>query len=282
MSDVSARSELHETWEAAAPGWAKWEQAFSRGFSDATETLIDMADVGSGMRVLDLACGAGNQTLQLAKRVGPSGRVVASDISGTMLAYVRQSAKRAGLQNIETIECAAEELNETGQPFDGAISRLGLMLFPAPRDALESVQRVLRVGARFSALVFTTPSQNPFLSQSMGILRRHAGKPTPPPGSPGLFALGPDGALETLLRTSGLLEVRTQILRVPLELPNVAATLEMMQEAFGAYRAVIADLDEEKQRAAWVEVAEFLKQFEVGGHFETDMEIVVGSGAKPS
>jgi ubiquinone/menaquinone biosynthesis C-methylase UbiE len=108
LADNASKSELRNTWETAAPGWAKWEQAFSAGLSGATDTLIDMAGIQSAMRVLDVACGAGSQTIQSAKRVGPHGRVVASDISATMLDHARQNAAKAGLQNVETRECAAD------------------------------------------------------------------------------------------------------------------------------------------------------------------------------
>ena len=97
-AETATKSELHSTWEKAAPGWAKWENDFSAGLSAATDTLIDMAGIRTGMRVLDLACGAGNQTIQTARRVGPSGSIVACDISATMLDHVRQSAAAANLK----------------------------------------------------------------------------------------------------------------------------------------------------------------------------------------
>ena len=75
-ADTSAKSDLRNTWEKAAPGWAKWERELSAGLSAATDTLINMAGIRPGMRVLDLACGAGSQTIHVAKRVGPSGSVV--------------------------------------------------------------------------------------------------------------------------------------------------------------------------------------------------------------
>src|SRR5262245_1957357 len=111
MAGNTPGSELRNTWESAAPGWAKWEQPFSAGLSTATDVLIEMAGIRSGMRVLDLACGAGSQSIQVAKRIGPTGRVVAIDISPTMLEHVRRNAIRAGLQTIETLECAAEDLD---------------------------------------------------------------------------------------------------------------------------------------------------------------------------
>ena len=197
-----------------------------------------------------------------------------------MLDHTRRRAAGAGLQNIETVEGAAEELDVAIGPFDAAISRLGLMLFPSPPVALDAVRQVLRPGARFAALVFSKADDNPFFAQSMAILRRHAGKPPPPPGSPGLFALGGDGVLDSLLRDSGFSDVRTTAIRAPLRLPTMADTVQMMQQAFGAYRAVVADLDDAKRSAAWAEVAACLKQFEVRGAFETFSSFIIGAGSR--
>jgi ubiquinone/menaquinone biosynthesis C-methylase UbiE len=282
MTGNTSKLDLRDTWESAAPGWAKWERVFSAGLSSATDALIDMASIRSGMRVLDLACGAGSQSIQAAKCVGPNGTVVAIDISPTMLQHVHRNADTAGLRNIETLECAAEDLDERQTPFDASISRLGLMLFPSPRGALKAVQRVLRPGARFAALVFTSPANNPFLAQPMVILLRHAGKSPPAPGQPGIFALGGDGVLEELMKDSGLADVKTRTVRAPLRLPSVAAALEMMQQAFGAHRAVVASLSDAEKSKAWEEVYECLKQFEISGGFETEFEFIIGSGAKPS
>jgi ubiquinone/menaquinone biosynthesis C-methylase UbiE len=282
MAGNTSRSELRNTWESAAPGWAEWEQAFSAGLFTATDALIHMAGIRSGMRVLDLACGAGTQTIQAAKCVGPNGSVVAVDISSTMLEHVRRNAIKAGVRTIETLECAAEDLDETQAAFDAAICRLGLMLFPSPRGALKAVRYLLRPGARFAALVFTTPANNPFMAEPMVILSRHAAKSPPAPGQPGVFALGGKGVLEQLMRDAGLVDVKTKTLRASIRLPNASAALEMMQQSFGAYRAVVADLSDAERSKAWKDVHECLKQFEKNRSFETEFEVIIGSGAKPN
>lgn len=275
-------SELRNTWETAAPGWAKWEHAFATSFSQATDALIDMAGIRPGMRVLDVACGAGSQSIQAAKRVGSKGKVVASDISATMLEHVRRNGARQGLENIETLECAADQLRKTLGPFDAAICRMGLMLFPSPPKALEAIRQVLKPGARFAALVFTTPANNPLLAQPMTILLRHAGKPAPGPGAPGIFALGANGILEDLMKDNGFTDIETKTMRLRFTLPSASDALRLMQEAAGAYRAVVADLDDEAKSRAWGEVHECLKQFEADGGFETELEVVIGSGIRPS
>jgi ubiquinone/menaquinone biosynthesis C-methylase UbiE len=281
MTDSTSTSALRNTWESAAPGWAKWEHVFATGLASATDALMDSAGIQPGMQVLDLACGAGSQSIEAAKRVGPNGRVVASDISATMLEHVRSNAAHAGLENIETVECAAEDLEQPEASFDASICRLGLMLFPSPRKALEAVRRALKPGARFAALVFTTPPNNPFMAQPMAILLRHAGKSPPAPGQPGIFALGGDGVLERLMTDSGFAEVKTELVRASLGLPSASDALQLMQQAAGAYRAVVADLGDAEKSNAWSEVYERLKQFETSGVFTTELELLIGSGAKP-
>ncbi len=282
MTNRATISNLRNTWEMAAPGWAKWEHAFATGFSDATDTLVDMAAIEPGMSVLDIACGAGSQSIQVAKRVGPEGHVVASDISATMLDHVRENALRAGVENIETLTAAADELDASLGPFDAAICRMGLMLFPSPLGALRALRPLLGPGARFAALVFSTPAKSPFLAQPMAILLRHAGKSPPSPGSPGIFALGGDGVLENLLMEGGFTEIKTTKVQANIVLPSAAEALHLMQEAAGAYRAVVADLDEQARARAWDEVYDCLKQFHTGSRFEAQLEAIVGSGVNPN
>ena len=281
MANADMKSELKNTWEMAAPGWAKWEHIFAQGFSEATGMLLDMAAIGPGARVLDIACGAGSQSIEAARRVGSEGHVIASDISDTMLEHVRQNAVKAGVQNIETLAAAADELDANLGPFDASICRMGLMLFPTPQQALSVLRPLLRPRARFAALVFSTPAKNPFLSQPMAILLRHAGKSPPEPGSPGIFALGGDGALERLLKEGGFEDIKVRTVHADVVLPSAKDAMHLMQEAAGAYRAVVAHLDDDAKSRAWDEVHECLKQFETEDHFQTRLEAIIGSGANP-
>lgn len=270
--------EARKTWESAAPGWAKWEEVLHVGYRGATATMLDMANVRAGTRLLDLACGAGSQTFQAAERVGPQGSVVASDISATMLSHVRERAEQLGVENIETLECAAEDLSTSGRKFDAAICRLGLMLFPDSTSAATAVRTALAPDGRFAALVFTTPANNPFMAEPMRILLGCAGKEPPPPGNPGIFALGAPGALEAKMAECGYTNIAATVVRPKLSLDSAREALEMMQGAFGVYRAVVADLSEETRNEAWSQVAEFLSQFENDAGWETELEVVIASG----
>jgi SAM-dependent methyltransferase len=232
--------------------------------------------------VLDLASGAGGQTLEAARRVGAAGHVVASDIADAMLRHVRESARAAGLTNVTTLAGAAEALEVAAGGFDAVICRLGLMLFADPAKALTGVRRALRPGGRLAAVVFTTPAANPFMAEAMQILLRHAGRTPPPPGRPGIFALGAPGALERLLAAAGFAGVEQRTLAVPLGTPSAAQALAMMQEAFGAYRAVVSDSPEAVRVAAWAEVAAMLARFETPTGFVAPAEVLVAAAARPA
>ena len=115
----------------------------------------------------------------------------------------------------------------------------------------------------------------------MMIALRHAGKAPPPPGSPGLFALSDPARLEALFKTAGYVDTRIEPVAARLSMESVDDALGMMQEAFGAYRAVLADLDGEKRDAAWAEIGHCLEQFSVSGGFTADMNLLLASGANP-
>jgi ubiquinone/menaquinone biosynthesis C-methylase UbiE len=276
------QADIRIQWEGAAPGWARWEATVAAWMEPATEAMLALAGVDTGAQVLDLASGAGSQTLQAARRVGARGHVVASDIADAMLYHVRENARAAGLTNVTTVAGAAEDLDVAAESFDAVICRLGLMLFARPAKALAVVRHALHPGGKVAVVVFTTPAANSFMAQPMQILLRHAGKTPPGPGQPGIFALGAPGVLERLLIDSGFVGVEQRTVALALRMPSAAQALAMMQEAFGAYRALVSDRPEAVRVAAWTEVAERLKTFETPTGFVAPAEVLVAAGVKPA
>lgn len=274
--------DIRTQWEAAAPGWARWEATVAAWMTPATEAMLDMAGIETGSRVLDLASGAGSQTLEAARRAGPKGHVVANDVAEKMLQRVQEQARAAGLANVTTVAGAAENLDVAPESFDAVVCRLGLMLFAEPARALAAVHRALRPGGRIAAVVFTTPAANAVMARPMQILLRHAGTAPPAPGEPGIFALGKPGVLEKLLLATGFVDVEERILTPTWSMASSAEALMMMQEAFGAYRAVINGCAQAVQQAAWAEVAELLKSFESPAGFAAPTEVLLAAAVRPS
>lgn len=275
------KHENESIWDSAAPGWAKWESALMGAAAEATEQMLDAANVEMGMKVLDLACGAGSQTIQAAKRVGPTGQVVANDIAKRMLTFAKSNAADAGLTNVETLHGPAEDLSESGLRVDAATCRLGLMLFQSPQDALAAVRSVLVENGRLAVLVVASPQDNLLFSRTMMIALKHAGKTPPPPGSPGLFALSDPARLENLFQAAGYIDTRVEQVVARMSIASVGDALTMMQEAFGAYRAVLADLDDEKRDVAWGEIRDCIGQFSSQGGVNADMTFLLASGTNP-
>ena len=93
--------------------------------------------------------------------------------------------------------------------------------------------------------------------------------------------MGVDGALEGILSESGFADVRAKKVSVTLRLESADAALEMMQTAFGVYRAAVAELGDARRDAAWSEVREFLGQFDTDSGWRTELEVVIGAGTAP-
>jgi SAM-dependent methyltransferase len=151
-------SEMRARWDAASEGWRRWWpriQAFSQPVSDR---LVVMAALEPGHRVLDVASGAGEPALTAARVVGPSGHVVATDLSPAMLAGARERAREEGLTNVETREADAETLDVQG-PFDAVLCRWGLMFVADIDRAFRRMHELLVPGGRVAFAVWRRNEQ---------------------------------------------------------------------------------------------------------------------------
>src|ERR1700730_12828952 len=153
-----------ELWDKHAKGWDDHSVQTRDWLRNSTDAMLAMAEVGPGTRVLDVAAGAGDQTLDIAARVSPTGSVLATDLSPAILEFAKDKARRAGYHNVETCAADGENLEVADGDFDVAICRLGLMLFPDPGKALREMVRALKPGGRACTMVFSTPDNNPCVS----------------------------------------------------------------------------------------------------------------------
>lgn len=247
-----------------------------------TATMLDMAGVQARHRVLDIAAGAGGQTLAAARRVGPEGYVVATDLSPTILKYAQQSARDAGLMNVEVRVLDGERLLDTlpAESFEAAISRFGVMYFPDKQTALAGIRHVLRRGGRFAAMVFTTAEKNPFFSIPISIIRRQARLPAPVSGPPGPFSVGAPGALAAALSAAGFRDIESKTFSAPLKMRSAAECVRFEQESFGALHEMMTAMSEGERNDTWSEIHDALRQFESPTGFESPCEILIGAGAK--
>jgi ubiquinone/menaquinone biosynthesis C-methylase UbiE len=270
-----------EQWEVAAEPWSRWGATLEEWLGEATELMLDLTGVGEGSRVLDIAAGAGGQTITAARRVGASGAVLATDISPAILEQASRAAHLAGLSNVTTREIDGEELDIAGEePYDAAISRLGLIYFPDQRRALDAQRRAVRPGGQVAAIVYSTPERNEFFSIPVSIIRRRAELPAPAAGQPGPFSLGAEGSIQNLFAEAGLEQIEVHRLDAPLHLPTVGECIRFEQESFGALHQMLAGLDTSEQAAAWEEIESALARFQTPDGFAGPCELLVAVGTR--
>jgi SAM-dependent methyltransferase len=268
-------------WEQVAEAWHRWGPTLEAWLGPATELMLDLAAVAEGSRVLDVAAGAGGQTLAAARRVGPAGHVLATDISPALLAYAATEAERAGLGNVTVRESDGEALDVEAGGYDAVISRVGLIYFPDRAAALAGMLRALRPGGRIATITYSTPEANGFFSVPVTVIRTRAHLPPPLPGQPGPFSLGAPGVLETALDDAGFTDVEVRRVPAPLRLASAAECVRFERESFGALHQMLAGLDVPAREAAWAEIAERLAQFEGPDGFIAPCELLVAAGRRP-
>ena len=269
-----------QQWDSAAQAWDRWGPFLRQWLGEATELMLDLAGIRSGSRVLDVAAGAGDQTLQAAQRVGSAGRVLATDISPRILELASANARRAGFGQVETSVQDAESLDVGEATFDTVICRLGLIYFPDRQRALRAMWRALKPGGRIAMIVYTTPERNAFFSIPVGVIRAHAALPPPLPGQPGPFSLGGAGVLEAELRQAGFTDITSRQLAAPVRLPSAADCVRFEYESFGALHQMMSTLADDDKAAAWQEIETRLAQFERDGRFEGPCEFVIAAATR--
>jgi SAM-dependent methyltransferase len=269
-----------EQWQSAAAAWNQWGTALEAWLGEATELMLDLAGVTAGSHVLDVAAGAGGQTIAAAKRVGSAGAVLATDISPAILDYAAAQAKTVGLSNVATREMDGEQLDVQPEGYDAVISRVGLIYFPDQQAALTGMRRALKKGGKVSAIVYSTPDRNRFFSVPVSIIRRRASLPPPLPGQPGPFSLGGPGVLQQAYEKAGFRDVEIRVIEAPLRLKSAEECTRFERESFGALHQMLSGLSEPEREEAWTEIATALREFEGPDGFAGPCELIVAAATK--
>ena len=278
---IKFKTTTRAQWENAADAWHRWGPFLGEWLGPATEQMLDLARVRTGSRVLDVAAGAGEQTLRAAHRVGPSGHVLATDISPAILKCAAVTAREAGLSQVATRELDGEALDALpAESFDAVISRVGLIYFPDQQKALTGMKRALKLGGRIGAIVYSTADNNAFFSIPVSIIRRRAKLPPPLPGQPGPFSLGADGVLAAALERAGFRDVTVEKMDAPVRLPSAAECVRFERESFGALHQMMATLSDDERADTWREIESALEKFQGPRGFVGPCEMLVAMGVK--
>jgi SAM-dependent methyltransferase len=276
------KAATREQWDKHAQGWNDHSVQIGNWLRESTDAMLAMAEVGPGARVLDVAAGAGDQTLDIAKRVGPTGSILATDLSPAILAYAKENARRAGYANVETQTADGEDLTTTEASFDVAICRLGLMFFPDPGKGMKEMFRALKPKGRACTMVFSTPDANPCVTILLSTAFKHAGLAPRDPYQPGgLLSLGKPGLIDQLFRQSGFSQVATTKMKAPFRMPSVKDYLDFVRISASPIVQILGRIDDTARQAAWAEIESKLGAFNTPNGWEGPNELLLTMGRRP-
>jgi SAM-dependent methyltransferase len=264
----------------SAEWWSAGQAARQETLGVATEMMLELAGVQSGSRVLDVAAGTGESALMAARRVGPTGYVLAVDVSASMLNVAAQEARNKGLTNVETRVMSAENLELEADLFDAVICRNALMYFPNSVKALTEMRRVVKPTGKIAVMVHSSLEKNPYHGIPFGVIRRLGNLPAPTADEHSMYALGDPGRLEDVYNKAELPHVRVHAVPRPRHFSSAADAVGGMRKTGREVKELISRSNEADQERAWTEIAEQFKQFEGPNGLEIPGEVLVAVGTK--
>ena len=251
------QDERRKGWDASASGWDAWFDTIDQAAKPVSDRMVELAGIGPGDRVLDVATGTGEPAVTAARRVGLDGYVIATDISPSMIAGAERRAAKLGVANIGFRTVAAEDLDDPPASFDAALCRWGLMFMPDIDGALRRIRSLIRDGGRLVAAAWAEPSEVPTLGIERGVLA--------PYFDDGHFAHGIDrlnafrfaapGLLETLIADAGFRDVSCERVAVVYEFPSAETYTRFRREVASTGAALAERHPDEVVKAAWRAVA---------------------------
>jgi SAM-dependent methyltransferase len=215
-----------EFWNAeGGEVWVRQQDLLDRLNAPIGEAVVARADPGPGRRALDVGCGAGATTLDMARRLGPDGGCVGVDVSGPLLDLARERARGETSGHAEFVQADAQDHAFAPGAFDVILSRFGVMFFTDPDAAFANLRRALKPGG---ALVFASwrgPAENPLTQVAMAAATPLLSEPPPAPrAGPGRFAFADPDHVRGILTRSGWRDVEI----APLDAPMPVTLDEMM------------------------------------------------------
>jgi SAM-dependent methyltransferase len=190
--------------------WLANLDRFESMIAPVGEALFVRAGLRAGERVVDIGCGGGATSREIARCVQPGGAVVGVDICAALVAEASRRAAGAGLTNVTFVVADAAVARPAGAPFDRLVSRFGSMFFEDPAAAFKNLGRMLRPGARADFAVWAPARENAWVAGLMGVLGAHVEIPAPVPRAPGPFAFDDPEYFRAVLEGAGFGNLKFQ------------------------------------------------------------------------
>jgi ubiquinone/menaquinone biosynthesis C-methylase UbiE len=212
------RSEYVDFWnEVLVPKFVRWKHILVDGLTHHSANVFPRLPVNEGDRVIDVGCGFGDTAIELAKRVGPEGRVLGMDCCNAFLDDGRRAAQAGGIGNVEFIEADVQTYSFRPE-FDFCFSRFGTQFFENPVAALRNMRHSLKPGGIMTMIVWRDIQDNPWLGLPKSIVMQFL----PSPGEnartcgPGPFSMADSDLVTRQLEAAGYDSIDFQRVDAPL------------------------------------------------------------------
>lgn len=245
-------AEQIEFWnEVQGDKWVRLQDRTDAMLQPVGRAAIERLSLRPGERVLDVGCGCGTTTLDLAEQVGSGGTAVGADVSRPMLAHASERA--AASDSIASfLEADAQTHNFGDGSYDAVFSRVGVMFFKSPEAAFANLRRAVAPGGRLTFACWRERADNPWLVTAMKIAGQHIELPPPPEvGEPGPFSFADESHVRPIVEGAGWADVAFERFDTELHLGSDAedATKFIMQ--MGPASPLVAEADEKTQAAVF-------------------------------
>jgi len=246
-------------------GWTDRQDLQDRVLAPVSAVLFERAAIASGERVLDVGCGCGDTTIEIAKRIGPTGRVLGLDISAVMLARARERTP-PGAQ-VAFVEADATTYSFASGSADLLFSRFGVMFFAEPARAFANMRAGLKRGGRVVFACWREPRQNPWILVPLRAATLHVPRlPEVGPEDPGPFAFASQERVQRILAEAGFSEIELSAVDLDLDIAvgrGLEGAVESVTEIGPSSRALQGQ-PAELVAAARASIREALAPFQKG------------------
>jgi SAM-dependent methyltransferase len=265
-----ANEESTEAWSGPLfERFVRFRPYVAEGLGAHGEAAMAAHPPHPGDRVLDIGCGFGDTTLRLAGMVGPKGEVVGVDVSAPFVELAGEEATEAGVDNV-SYRLGDVQIADLGGPFDYAFSRMGVMFFANPVQALRNVRGAMRPGGRVCFVVWRRKLDNDWVREAELVVEgylEHPEETEEPTCGPGPFSMADADVVSEQLAIAGFESIELRRSDLPLRMGahlDDAVDLVMSIGPAGEVLRLWGDRAEEIRPQITADVRAALEQFETG------------------